>query len=214
MPPPPFHIDRLALDPHEGAIRVWVGGRPVGRLHPEAVAQLQLSAGDEVSPEASAALLAALHARGAYESGLRRLGRQAMARAHLERRLAADWGGEAARDAVARLARYLDDAAFARAWVEGQLALRPKGAAALLAGLRTRGVPNEVARDAVREAVPAGDAFPLCREAARRYAARCGDLPAAKRRARLWNHLVRRGFDAETVRRVLAQMQLATDEDW
>jgi hypothetical protein len=38
LPPPPFHIDRLALDPHEGAIRVWVGGRPVGRLHPEAVA--------------------------------------------------------------------------------------------------------------------------------------------------------------------------------
>lgn len=214
LPPAPFRIDRLVPDARAAAVALWSGGRTLGRVHAQAVADLGLAPGVNIDVENVPALADALQARGAYESGLRRLAAQAMARAHLLRRLTATWGAEAANDAVARLERYLDDSAFARAWVEARLAGRPQGAAALVAGLRSRGIPAETARAAVAAALPAGDAFRLCQEAARRYAARLTGLSPRQYRARLWAHLSRRGFDADTVERALADVGDPDGDDW
>ena len=212
LPFAPFRLERLTPDARTAAVAVWVQGKMVGRVHEGAPPRLGLVPGAEVSAEAADALLAALCARAAYESGLRRLARQAVARGQLERRLAEVWGPDAARDAVAHLSPYLDDAAFARAWVERRLASRPMGAPALLAGLCGRGVAEDVARPAIAEAIGDEDAFGLCQVAARRYLARCDDPSPARRRARLWAHLARRGFDADTAERVLAR--LGADGEW
>jgi regulatory protein len=98
---------------------------------------------------------------------------------------------------------YLDDARFARGWVEARAASGRLGPARLRAELRARGVAPEVAEAALREARVDEDA------AARALAAARQRLPALLKRdrrrapARLHDHLVRRGYPAGVARRVV-----------
>lgn len=104
-------------------------------------------------------------------------------------------------DLVAR--GYVDDGAFARHWVETRAA-RGYGAARLRAELRARGVASALI-DGALAAVTPDAALVRAREAARRR------LPALARgrpdrvAARLRDHLLRRGFPAGTVVRVLRE---------
>lgn len=96
----------------------------------------------------------------------------------------------------------LDDAAFARHWAETRSA-RGYGAARLRAELRARGVAAALIDDALA-AVRPEVALDRAREVARRR------LPALRARperaaARLGAHLLRRGFSATVVARVLRE---------
>jgi regulatory protein len=110
--------------------------------------------------------------------------------------------------------RYLDDADFARRWVENRTAHRPRGRRLLQQELRHKGIDVEIAREAIDDADldETGAAEALAR---RRLPAYAGDEPAAIRR-RLGAYLARRGYGYDVIRvaldRALGESEELVDE--
>ncbi len=106
-----------------------------------------------------------------------------------------------ARHATDRLSglRYLDDLAYARRWVETRLARRPMGRERLKAELSAKGVAEALAEEAIREALHAMDEETLARLALRSYE-RKGRRILPGQAAQ---HLRRRGFEEDTIERII-----------
>jgi regulatory protein len=98
---------------------------------------------------------------------------------------------------------YLDDAAFARRWVEMR-AGRGYGPARLRAELAVRGVPRDLIDAALAELAPDA-ALERARAAARRRMPALRALPPERAAARLRDHLVRRGYATGVVARVVRE---------
>jgi regulatory protein len=120
-----------------------------------------------------------------------------------------DVAAEVVADLVGR--GYVDDAAFARHWVATRAA-RGYGAARLRAELRTRGIALPLI-DAALASLEHDDQLERARAVVRRR------LPVLRRAnperaaARLADHLLRRGYSASIVRRVVREsFGLALDE--
>ncbi len=151
----------------------------------------------------------------ATEIALHFLGSRPRTRWELERRLrragAADDVIEAT---LARLRElgYVDDAAFARWWLEQRDRHAPRGERLVEAELRQRGVPRDVieglrearlTRDAAADDGSAGSEAERARGALARHL-RGRPFPTdVKAVQRIGMFLMRRGFDAETVRATL-----------
>ena len=161
---------------------------------------------------------------GSLEIALRFLGTRPRTRWELERRLRAAGASDEVLDgALARLAElgYLDDDAFARYWAEQRDRHAPRGRRLVEAELRQRGVPREVIerlRAEPLERRPEDESLPET-ELERARVALSGhlrgrllpeDLNALHR---VGMFLMRRGFDAETVRAVLRQAGRDTIDD-
>jgi regulatory protein len=100
---------------------------------------------------------------------------------------------------------YLDDAEFARFWVEGRQRFKPRSVMALRQELRRKGLDDSTIAPAVAEL----DAVAAATEAARPRALRLsgvagGDLVLFRRK--MSDFLLRRGFDYEVVREVVARL--------
>ena len=108
-------------------------------------------------------------------------------------------------DTLARLQenRLLDDAAFARLWVENRSTFRPRGRRMLALELRQKGIAAEAIDDALDETT---DEHSLALQAAGRYARRLQDLDWPSFRTRLAAFLGRRGFDYQTTAVVVRQV--------
>lgn len=100
----------------------------------------------------------------------------------------------------------LDDAVLAREFIATRSARLGHGRLRLLADLVRRGVAREVAEAAWAAAVRSGEVDPLdaARRAAGRAVLRAGGRLDRRSYARVYNALLRRGFDAETVEAALA----------
>lgn len=94
--------------------------------------------------------------------------------------------------------RLLDDADFARRWVEDRATFRPRGAFALRTELRQKGVPDK----AIDLAISDLDETELARKAAQRKARQLSHLEWPEFRNKLSSHLSRRGFSYEIVAEV------------
>lgn len=149
-------------------------------------------------------------AEAAREAALKLLERTRRTRADLERRLRdKGYAPAAAAEALDRLARVglVDDAEFARAFLAGRWGRRPAGWVRLRQELRAKGVGDD-AIESARAQVAAREggvdetstALKLVQQARRRMSA----LDSAKQRQRLYALLARRGYDGDTIRRVLA----------
>ena len=129
---------------------------------------------------------------------------------------------------VERLAEmgYLDDEAFARAWVENRDRARPRGEAALRRELALKGVDRGVVdqllaerADVTRTAAPEASAAPSVDMAAarrlleRRAAAFAREPDPRKRRQRAYALLARNGFDPEVCREAAAGIEVPAGED-
>lgn len=100
----------------------------------------------------------------------------------------------------------LDDAAFARFWIENRQACRPRGRGALMAELRRKGVAAGVVDAALHTTLDDDEcarAERLARAALRRYAT-VGDYHTFLRR--LGGYLQRRGFGSETIRPIVERL--------
>lgn len=127
--------------------------------------------------------------------------------AEVRRRLrSAGYSGALVEGAVERLVElgFLDDAAFARAWVESRDRARPRGERALRVELRQKGVGRAETDEALgerRDGVEAGDGAGSADEAAAerllaRRASQLGRVPDPRvRRQRAYALLARNGFD-------------------
>ncbi len=92
----------------------------------------------------------------------------------------------------------LDDCDFARRWVEDRAAFKPRGAYALRAELRQKGLPDGI----IEEALQSLDEAVLARQAAQRKLRQLKGLDWVDFRNKLSAHLARRGFGYELVAEV------------
>lgn len=100
----------------------------------------------------------------------------------------------------------IDDAAFARYWVERRQADRPRGTAVLRDELRRKGVDRQVIDAVVGDQQLVGDEGDHALQAARAVLSRYAgdDKPAFMRR--LGGYLLRRGFTYDQVKPVIDQL--------
>lgn len=105
---------------------------------------------------------------------------------------------------------HLDDARFARQWVEARSA-RGYGPARLAAELRARGVAASLVKAALASLEPGGE-LERARGTARRRLPALRGAREDRAASRLRDHLLRRGFAAAVVARVVREL-LGVDED-
>ncbi len=148
--------------------------------------------------QASASRAEAIHAEGRCKEAMHRAGHLLARRSRSEREMR-DALGSAGFDfatidrTMARLRqlRLVDDAEFARRWIAERADRR--GRVALLAELEAKGVPSDVAAEALEPIEEEARATEL----AARHLARLGGLPLARQAARIQGMLLRRGFEEE-----------------
>ena len=97
----------------------------------------------------------------------------------------------------------LNDAQFARQWVENRSEFRPRSRAALKMELRRKGLADEVIQSTLETGV---DEEALARQAARKQARRYAGLEWQEFRQKLGGFLARRGFSYEVIAPVLSEV--------
>ena len=98
--------------------------------------------------------------------------------------------------------RLLDDAAFARDWLESRERRRPRGAALLRQELLQRGISPDVIEESLKDFDAPSNAY----QAGYRLARRMSGATCQEFRQRLWAHLKRRGFEQEVVRETVERL--------
>ena len=144
----------------------------------------------------------------AKDAALRLLAVRARSRGELEWRLARrGFGDEVVAAALDRLADagLVDDAAFAAAYAEGRAA-RGVDARVIASELRDRGVAPELAGRATEAAAPPEAQAERCRQVATARLAQLDGLAPEVRLRRLAGYLERRGYPAEVIAPVLADL--------
>jgi regulatory protein len=204
-PPPTVRAGRVtALRPTKrdpDRIAVDLDGSFAFALPTTLVGDERIEVGDLLDVDRVTALLAADQASRATEAALVFLSYRPRSEKEVRDRLRrGGYEPDAIEHAIGRLHewRYLDDADFARRWVENRTAHRPRGKRLLQQELRHKGIDGEIARDAIDDADldETGAAEALAR---RRLPSYAGDEPAAIRR-RLGAYLARRGYGYDVIR--------------
>lgn len=96
----------------------------------------------------------------------------------------------------------IDDAAFARFWIDNRERHSPRGARLLKAELRQKGLESEVIAEELEEAV---DEETGVRAVALRQARKLAKLDARTFRERMWAFLARRGFAYDVITPAIAE---------
>ncbi len=174
----------------------------------------RIEIGDLLDVDRVTALLAADQASRATEAALVFLSYRPRSEKEVRDRLRrGGYEPDAIEHAIGRLHewRYLDDADFARRWVENRTAHRPRGKRLLQQELRHKGIDGEMARDAIDDADldETGAAEALAR---RRLPSYAGGEPAAIRR-RLGAYLARRGYGYDVIRIALDRALVEEDDE-
>ena len=185
-------------------VSIHLDGAFAFALSAQLVADERLAVGDALDEDRVAALTAAGESSRATEAALVFLAYRPRSEREVRDRLRrGGYTPEAIDYTIGRLHewRYLDDADFARRWVENRATHRPRGARLLQQELRQKGIDTETARDVIAEAeldeVAAAEAL-----ARRRLPAYAGDDSTAIRR-RLAAYLARRGYGFDVIRPAL-----------
>lgn len=213
-------IARIQQRPNVNRVRVFFedDDAPYLELAVDLLLRAGLAPGDTLSPAKRDELERENETYRAREAALSLLGHRARAAVELRRRLARKDFSEAVIDEVMAWLDergYIDDRAFAEAFVRDRLRLRPRGRMALRQELRKKGVEIAVAEAAIDAVMDAGDVGErdLARQAAEawarknrsalRGASRSSD-DRMKVRRRLYGHLARRGFASDAVRAAIS----------
>lgn len=172
----------------------------------ELAIEFGLHEGDELSEEQVREIIFREEKRRAKQRAYRILAGRAHSEKELREKLLRK-GVEAriVEEVIAELKeqRFLDDRAFALAYARSRMIHRPVGEFALRSELWQKGVEKEIIEAAVREAYAEKDQRTVARELAAKRARRYKNLDDLKRRQRLWDFLIRRGFDWQLVQEVL-----------
>jgi regulatory protein len=212
-------ITRIARHPRLERVRIHVDGEDRPRLEValDLLLQAGLAVGDTLAPERLDDLERQDQGFRTRDAALRLLAQRARSEAELRQRLARRDMDPAVVDRTMTWLQergYLDDRAFAEAFVRDRLRLRPRGRAGLIQELRRKGVDGDTAQaaaDAVMAAESVEDAD-LALDAARAWARRNAPLvsaaagsaePRQRARRRLYGHLARRGFPPGPIRAAL-----------
>jgi regulatory protein len=157
-----------------------------------------LKVGQELSTEKIDELKGKDSIEAAYQRALNFLSYRPRSQAEFERNLRRnELAEEVIASVVERLkaAKLLDDNEFGRIWVENRSAFRPRGAYALRAELRQKGLSDET----IEQTLQGLPEVELARQAAERKARQLKNLDWQTFRTKLSAHLSRRGFGYELV---------------
>jgi regulatory protein len=199
----PSRITAVDPDPRRPeAVRIEIDGVRFGAVPRDIVEAEQLTIGRELDPGLQERLSHAADAEAAFRTALRALAGRSFARGDLSRRLLRKGHPRAAIEiALERAARLglLDDAAFARGYVETRAA-RGRGPARLVRDLRAMGVERSVIDHALAAQWPEGsDLSEVPLALAHKRAAQLGSIPRQAKRRRLVAYLARRGFTGRDI---------------
>jgi regulatory protein len=181
------------------AVRIHLADGSFFILHAEVFAREGIAAGTDLDPERVSLLLVRSERVFARVRALALLSRAAHTAQGLARKLRArGFSADAVRHSLLRMRElgYLDDRAFAEAWVASRMSLKKEGGKALYGGLLRRGV----ARALAEEVVAAACTFAEELESARRLSEGLS-APAAIRM------LTRRGFRSRTIAAAMAELR-------
>jgi regulatory protein len=181
------------------AVRIHLSDGSFFILHSEISARAHLAAGTPIDPGTREDLIARSERIMARDRALLLLSHAAQTRRGLARKLSArGFSAQAVRHAVARMAElgYIDDKAFAEAWVRSRLSSRKDGLNALYRGLLGRGVARALAEEVLQRLYPIEDETRAGRALVR----------GLSRNAAI-SRLRGRGFRSRAIAAVLRQMQ-------
>ena len=164
-----------------------------------------LEVGQELSAEKIARLKEEDGREMAYQRALNLLSYRPRTQAEIRKKLEEHEFSEA--DIAYTLERLqrsglLDDAAFARAWVDNRNEMRPRGRRALSFELRRKGVAPEV----IEQTLEAIDEEQLAYRAAQKRARRYKTLDFQGFRKKMYSHLVQRGFGYDAIGAVVERV--------
>ncbi|MCX2727492.1 RecX family transcriptional regulator [Thermomicrobium sp. 4228-Ro] len=208
-------ITRLAPHPRRAdRFVVERDGEPWLLLSAARVAELGIVVGERLTSERVAAIERAGAVDAAMDIALRALASRPRSEAELAQRLRQEGTAEdIVAEVLSRLRHlgYLDDRAFAEAWVTQRRRFSPRGAAALRRELRVRGVAPEII-DAVvgNDSV---DDLEAARAVAQKHWHRLQRLDRAVAERRLIGVLQRRGFSWSVIHRVVKSLLEAEGEE-
>ncbi|MGQ9572921.1 MAG: regulatory protein RecX [Dehalococcoidia bacterium] len=172
---------------------VYLDGRYAFSLSLELIAQAGLHEGDALSPQQVYSLRQADLSHQAQEVALRLLAYRPRSEAEIRQRLARRrLPRKVVQETIDRLHEQglLDDAAFARFWVEVRDQSSPRGGRLLRQELSAKGIDREVAREAIAEIAEEDAAL----RAAQKKVRHLQGLEYPLFRRRLGDFLLRRGF--------------------
>ena len=194
-----------------GLVHLHLDGAFALAVDRRTVAGLGIRAGARLDAAAWQRLCAAEAQRKAHEMALQYVARAPRTQEEVRRRLlSTGFAEDVAAAALHKLreAHYVDDAVYARQYVENRFQDRGFGPARLHAELRRRGVAEDIAWQAAVNLAASEDMLEAARRAAEKRwprLARAGDLHGATRK--LAGHLARRGYATETVRKVVEEFR-------
>lgn len=198
-------ITALDRQPRRRNFELQIDGEFAFSVSPDIRVQFGLRAGDEISQERLSAVREAEERHAAMKTALRLLSYRPRSEREIRERLAKKGVRAEMRDAtVARLREtgLIDDAAYARAFVESRGRTSPRARRLIAAELRTKGVGRQVADEATAEIDEREAAY----RAAARRARSLTKASFADFRRRLGDFLVRRGFDYETAEETVSRL--------
>jgi regulatory protein len=187
-----------------GRFTIAISGTPAFTLSEDMLFRSGLQIGDELDTAAITRLLADDEISRSTETALNFLAYRARSEQEVRDRLKRGAFSPEAIDAtIVRLNdwRYLDDADFARRWVESRARGKPRGQRLLQQELRQKGIDAETSKQVIAEADL--DEVSAATELARkRLSTMTGDDPVAIKR-KIGAYLARRGYGFDVVRKAL-----------
>ena len=102
--------------------------------------------------------------------------------------------------------KYLDDTAFARLWVSSNMSLKPEGHYLLRKKLREKGIGADIIEEVLAAQASAVDQYDLARTLGLNRKKVLGRIDKTKSKKRIYNYLLRRGFDFEMAYKVIKEI--------
>jgi regulatory protein len=195
-------------------VNVYLDGRFVFGL--PALEAARLSVGQILADQDIERLRSLDVEQKAYDRAVRFLTYRPRSEAEVRSRLEGSGTEQPVIDAVIGRLReqgYLNDAEFARFWVEGRQRFSPRSAYALRQELRRKGLDDSTIASVVTDLDAAASAYEAARPRAVRLSSLAESDPMLFRR-KISDFLLRRGFDYEVVREVVVRLlsELAAGE--
>lgn len=210
-----------ALEPEAQGTRtlVRVNGRGLATVLPAMVESLGLAVGRSLTHDLALALGEAQAETRALDAGLMLLSVSGRSRRALSDRLTRQDGHdpEPVERALDRLVAMgvLDDTAYAESLARSAVRSKGHGRRRVVAEMRRRGVDDDTAQGALDEAMaedPDGEYDRALAVGRKKWPSLQREAPRDRSR-RLWGFLARRGYDGETIRRVLAALAEGAEVD-
>lgn len=190
---------------------IYLDGEFAFGLDEELVYKFDLRQGESIDMATIGQVLVAEEFKSAKDTALRFLGYRARSEKELRDKLTqSGYAEDTIEKVVSELKRmkYIDDNEFAAMFVRDRLRMHPVGSYLLEQELKQKGLSDEIVENALEEAYRKKSQFELAKELAEKKGRSYKNLDDHKKKKRVVDFLLRRGFDWEIVKHVMEGWQM------